>query len=83
MQGRVAQPGVDVGRQRRGLVGEPLSAVWSDPSVPTGRQGLAYQATALASYVDAGLRDSPLHSLADSRSLLATIEATRASLTVV
>jgi hypothetical protein len=59
------------------------SAVWSDPSVPTGRQGLAYQATALASYVDAGLRDSPLHSLADSRSLLATIEATRASLTVV
>ncbi|WP_082460025.1 Gfo/Idh/MocA family protein [Frigoribacterium sp. Leaf8] len=59
------------------------SAVWNDPTVPTGRQGLAYQATALASYVDAGLRDSPLHSLADSRSLLATIEATRASLTVV
>jgi len=65
------------------LVTASGSAVWSDPSVPTGRRGLAYQATALASYVDAGLLDSPLHSLADSRSLLATIEATRASLTRV
>jgi hypothetical protein len=59
------------------------TAVWSDPSVPTGRQGLAYQAVALASFVDQGLRDSPLHGLADSRSILATIEAARASLTVV
>jgi predicted dehydrogenase len=59
------------------------TAVWSDPSVPTGRQGLAYQAAALASFVDQGLRDSPLHGLADSRSILATIEAARASLTVV
>lgn len=59
------------------------TAVWSDPTVPAGRQGLAYQAAALSSFVDQGLRDSPLHSLADSRSLLATIEATRASLTVV
>ena len=59
------------------------TAIWDDPSVPTGRQGLAYQAAALASFVDAGLRDSPLHSLADSRSILSTIEAARASLTVV
>jgi len=59
------------------------TAVWSDPAVPTGRRGLAYEAAAVAGLVAEGVTDSPLHSLADARSVLATIEAARAQLTVV
>ncbi len=59
------------------------TATWHDPSVLRGRDGLAYEATALAAFVAEGRTDSPLHSLDDARSVTAVLEATRASLTVV
>ncbi|WP_138274784.1 Gfo/Idh/MocA family protein [Rhodoluna limnophila] len=39
--------------------------VWKDPN-PIGHEGLAYQATALASFVDQGLLESPFESHEDS-----------------
>ncbi|WP_138314942.1 Gfo/Idh/MocA family protein [Rhodoluna limnophila] len=39
--------------------------VWRDPN-PIGHEGLAYQATALASFVDQGLLESPFESHEDS-----------------
>jgi predicted dehydrogenase len=39
--------------------------VWKDPN-PIGHEGLAYQATALASFVDQGLLESPFESHKDS-----------------
>ena len=43
----------------------PIEA-WKDASPVVGHEGLSYQATALASYVAAGLLESPIESHADS-----------------
>jgi predicted dehydrogenase len=51
------------------------SEKWRDTSLLTGRAGLAWQAAALAGYVDAGLTDSPLHSLDDTVALARTMDA--------
>jgi len=51
---------------------------WSDPTAPTGRDGLAWEATALAAFVAEGRTESPLHSLDDSISLMRTIDEVRA-----
>jgi predicted dehydrogenase len=54
------------------------SRSWSDAAAPTGRDGLAWEATALAQFVSEGRTESPLHSLDDSISLMRTIDEVRA-----
>ncbi|HEX5271027.1 MAG TPA: hypothetical protein VFW33_11085, partial [Gemmataceae bacterium] len=53
---------------------------WRDTSGLTGRAGLAWQASALASLVAEGARDSPAHSLDDAISVMRTIDAVRRQL---
>jgi predicted dehydrogenase len=53
---------------------------WHDTSGLTQRAGLAWQTTAIAHYVDQGLKDSPAHSLDDAISVVRTIDAVRAEL---
>jgi predicted dehydrogenase len=47
---------------------------------PEGRDGLAWQAAALARYVHDGRTDSPIHSLNDAIEIMETIDAVRAQL---
>ena len=53
---------------------------FTDPSGLEGRDGLAWQATALAQYVADGLTESPIHSLDDSLALMRTIDEVRRQL---
>ena len=51
--------------------------VYRDESGLVGRDGLAWQAVALAQYVSEGLTESPVHSLDDSIALMRTIDEVR------
>ena len=53
------------------------TATFVDESGLTGREGLAWQAVALAQYVADGLTESPVHSLDDSIALMRTIDEVR------
>ncbi|MDQ1576278.1 MAG: hypothetical protein QOH55_1428 [Microbacteriaceae bacterium] len=53
---------------------------WLDESGRPDRQGMCYQAAALARYVAAGLTESPLHSLDETVSIIATIDEARRQL---
>jgi hypothetical protein len=53
---------------------------WQDTSGLTLRAGLAWQASAIAHYIDHGHTDSPAHSLDDAIGVLHTIDAVRAQL---
>jgi len=53
---------------------------WEDPSGLRGRDGLVWQAAALARYVHDGRTDSPLHSLDDAIGVAAALDAARAAL---
>ena len=55
---------------------------WSERSGLRGRQGLVWQATALARYVADGRTDSPVHSLDDAIGVAAALDAARAALAV-
>jgi predicted dehydrogenase len=50
---------------------------WQDTSGLAMRDGLAWQATAIADLIAKGLRDSPVHSLEDSIAVMRTIDAVR------
>jgi len=50
---------------------------WQDRSGLTGRDGLAWQAGAMAEYVRQGRLESPLHSLEDSAALAEVLDAAR------
>ncbi|WP_405375161.1 MULTISPECIES: Gfo/Idh/MocA family protein [unclassified Microbacterium] len=50
---------------------------WRDDALPQVHDGLAYQATAFASYVGEGLIESPLHPHDEVVSVLATIDEVR------
>ncbi|UYO96170.1 Gfo/Idh/MocA family oxidoreductase [Microbacterium sp. M28] len=50
---------------------------WADESGLAGRDGLAWQATALAAYVAEGRTQSPLHSLDDSIAVLRVLDDVR------
>lgn len=50
---------------------------WRDDALPQIHDGLGYQATAFASYVGAGLVESPLHPHDDVVSVMATIDEVR------
>ena len=45
--------------------GSPYTT-WTDDSAVQGHEGLSYQATAMASFIDQGLMESPYESHADS-----------------
>jgi predicted dehydrogenase len=53
---------------------------WRDTSGLASRAGLAWQATALASFIAQGMSDSPVHSLDDAISVLRTIDSVRQQL---
>ncbi|WP_144712218.1 Gfo/Idh/MocA family protein [Curtobacterium pusillum] len=53
---------------------------WADPSGLHGREGLVWQAAALARYVADGHTESPLHTLDDSIGLATSLDAARAAL---
>ncbi|OIH93469.1 Gfo/Idh/MocA family protein [Curtobacterium sp. MCBA15_001] len=55
---------------------------WSERSGLRGRQGLVWQATALARYVADGRTDSPVHSLEDAIGVATALDAARAALDV-
>ena len=55
---------------------------WSEPTGLRGRQGLVWQAAALARYVADGRTDSPVHSLDDSIGVATALDAARAALDV-
>ena len=60
------------------LFEEPL--LWEDQTGVTLMDGLAWEATALARYVGEGRRESPLHTHAETVSILATIDEARRQL---
>ncbi|MFJ3381002.1 Gfo/Idh/MocA family protein [Curtobacterium sp. NPDC090217] len=55
---------------------------WSEPTGLRGRQGLAWQAAALARYVADGRTESPLHGLDDSIGLATALDEARIALGV-
>jgi predicted dehydrogenase len=55
---------------------------WTDTSGLRMRDGLAWQASAVAHFVAEDLRDSPVHSLDDAISVMRTIDAVRQQLAV-
>lgn len=50
---------------------------WTDPSGLSGRDGLAWQAAAVAQHIADGLTESPLHPLAETLSVLTTLDEAR------
>jgi predicted dehydrogenase len=60
-----------------GSIGSEETTTWTDTRFEVLHDGLSYQATALASYVDAGLLESPVHPHEEIVSVLATIDAAR------
>jgi predicted dehydrogenase len=59
------------------VVSGDAETIWTEDSGLSGRDGLAWQTTALARYVDEGRTESPLHSLDDSIALMRTIDEVR------
>lgn len=55
---------------------------WTEPTGLTGRQGLVWQAAALARSVADGRTESPLHTLDDSIGVAVALDAARAALDV-
>jgi predicted dehydrogenase len=53
---------------------------WNDTSGLRMRDGLAWQASALARFIADGMRDSPVHSLDDAITVMRTIDAVRQQL---
>jgi predicted dehydrogenase len=62
------------------LHGPEVLGEWRDSSGRSGRQGLCYQAAALARYVTEGRRESPLHPNAEAVAVLRTLDEARRSL---
>jgi predicted dehydrogenase len=61
--------------------GHPSSVVlWEDPTPLRGFQALSWEATALARFVGEGRTESPLHTLDETVSILATTDRARAQL---
>ncbi|MGV9385436.1 Gfo/Idh/MocA family protein [Nonomuraea sp. NPDC003707] len=53
---------------------------WSDPTGLRGFDGLSWEATALARFVGEGCTESPVHTLEETVSIIATIDQARAQL---
>ena len=60
-----------------GTIGNEESVTWRDTSLEVLHDGLGYQATAFASYVAAGLTESPVHPHHEIVSVMATIDEAR------
>ena len=61
----------------RGAFDSVTALEWTDDTFEVLRDGLCYQATALASYVGEGRTESPLHGLDETVSVLGTIDEAR------
>ena len=61
----------------QGAAASETTLSWTDDTFDTVHEGLSYQATALASFVAEGRIESPLHSLDETVSILATIDEVR------
>lgn len=59
------------------LVADDERQSWIDESGLRLRDGLCWQATAVAQHIDDGLTESPLHTLDDSLALIKTLDAVR------
>jgi predicted dehydrogenase len=57
-----------------------LAAHWRDPYGRPHRDGMAYEAAAVARYVAEGRTESPLHPLSEAVDTLATIDEARRQL---
>lgn len=62
------------------LVAGDQSIDWSEPDGFVWRDGLCYQATAVAQHVADGLTESPLHSLDDTLAIMRVVDAARMQL---
>jgi predicted dehydrogenase len=62
------------------VVSEDAELIWQDESGLAGRDGLAWEAVAIAQYVAEGRVQSPVHSLDQSVSLMRTIDEVRRQL---
>jgi predicted dehydrogenase len=65
---------------RFAVTADNTSHTWEDSSGLRLRQGLVWQTAAIAQYVADGRTDSPVHSLDDAISVLATIDSVRQQL---
>jgi predicted dehydrogenase len=63
-----------------GTLGSEESVTWRDDTFEVLHDGLGYQATAFASYVAAGLTESPVHPHHEIVSVMATIDDARAQI---
>jgi hypothetical protein len=52
----------------------PTEETWLDTTPVQGHEGLSYQATAFAHFVDQGLSESPVHTHADTVATIALME---------
>ena len=66
----------------RVLVDEKVVAEYSDPNGFRWRDGLSYQAVAVAQHIADGLTESPLHTLDDTIAVLDVLDAARAQVGV-
>jgi predicted dehydrogenase len=64
-----------------GTLGDEESVTWRDEALEVLHDGLGYQATAFASYVAAGLVESPVHPHHEVVSVMATIDEVRRQIT--
>lgn len=60
--------------------GGALVGTWTDESDRPARQSLCYQAAAAARYIEAGLPESPLHSLDETIAVMETLDEARRQL---
>jgi hypothetical protein len=78
----IAASGVTVS-SRRSWRREETQTIWADNSRPGVYDGMSYEAEALASFVAAGLTESPLHPLDETIAILEMIDEARRRLGVV
>jgi predicted dehydrogenase len=78
----IAASGVTVS-SRRSWRREETQTIWADNSRPGVYDGMSYEAEALASFVAAGLTESPLHPLDETIAILEMIDEARRQLGVV
>jgi predicted dehydrogenase len=79
----VAAPFQSPGSLRITANGSGEVAEFSDTSGLSGREGMAFQVTAAAEAIGAGLTESPLHRLDDAIAVLEVVDAARAALGAV
>ena len=78
--GRVEFPGPFMGPGSFRLISGGERTEWNEPTGFQWREGLCYQAAAMAQHVADGLTESPWHTLDDTLEILAVLESARGQL---